>query len=342
MNTIMNTTRVGIVGSGMIAGVIAKAIDAAEGAELVAIASRRPASAREFAREHGVGQVFDRWQDMVASDSVDAVYVATPTSVKEDIAVTAAETGKHILVDKPFASHASVQRMSAAAIKHSVLFMDATHFTHNVRTDTIKSRMAEQIGTPQALRSAFFFPFMDRTNIRFNTEKEPTGAVGDMAWYSMRAVVEYLQPTAAITAINGSVLRDPETGAIIRGAGFIAFEDGKTSTFDFGYNAGVCLMDLAILGTEGQISLDDFVLDWKHGFAFDNRDHVIGYTHRSGMQAPKDFAFVDADSEESQSTAMIRHFAKLCASPAGEQAKQASHRAVRTQELLDAFWNAVA
>lgn len=36
----------------------------------------------------------------------------------------------------------------------------------------------------------FYFPFSDRENIRFDPTDEPMGAVGDMAWYSMRAVVE--------------------------------------------------------------------------------------------------------------------------------------------------------
>ena len=33
----------------------------------------------------------------------------------------------------------------------------------------------------------------DRDNIRFDPTQEPMTALGDMAWYSMRAVVEYLR-----------------------------------------------------------------------------------------------------------------------------------------------------
>jgi hypothetical protein len=40
------------------------------------------------------------------------------------------------------------------------------------------------------LHTAFYFPFPDRS-IRFDV-KEPMGALGDMAWYSMSAMVKHL------------------------------------------------------------------------------------------------------------------------------------------------------
>ena len=64
--------------------------------------------------------------------------------------------------------------------------------------------------------------------------------------------------------------RDPDTNAIVRASGVIAFEDGEVSTFDIGYTAGTVLMDLQLLGTIGVIEIDDFVLDWANSWAFQN------------------------------------------------------------------------
>lgn len=338
----MTVLKLGIVGSGMIAGVIANAVKSVSNIELVAVASRREESAKAFAQEHGIQNVFKTWQTMLASDSIDAVYVATPTASKEEIALYGAEQKKHLLVDKPFASTASIERMVKAAILNDVVFMDATHFTHNPRTEQIRHDIVESIGEPQAVRTSFFFPFMDRTNIRFNVEKEPTGAVGDMTWYSMRAVVEYLQPTQPIQTIAGGLVRDEETGAVIRGSGVVTFEDGKSSTFDFGYNAGVCLMDLDILGVNGMFNLTDFVLDWKNGFAFDNQSHVNNYTKRVGMMQPDDFETVAADSTEPQAVTMMRNFAAISLGNDETGKNRAAELALQTQRLLDAYWNAVA
>jgi hypothetical protein len=88
-------------------------------------------------------------------------------------------------------------------------------------------------------------------------------ALGDMAWYSMRAVVEYLRPKGRITKVVVAPERDTTTSAIVRASGLIAFEDGRVSTFDVGYTAGTIIMDLELLGTSGVIGIDDFVLDWE-------------------------------------------------------------------------------
>ena len=210
----MSTLRLGIIGSGMIAGIIAKAAKQVAEIELVAVASRRVETATAFAGEHGIETVFDHWQQLVASNSVDAVYIATPTAVKEEIALAAAGQGKHLLVDKPFANLASVQKMVDVAREHGVAFMDGTHFSNNPRTAHIRDAIPAAIGGAQAVRTSFFFPFMDRNNIRFNPDKEPTGAVGDMTWYSMRAIAEYLQPTTPIKTISGGIVRDEQTGAV--------------------------------------------------------------------------------------------------------------------------------
>lgn len=182
---------------------------------------------------------------------------------------------------------------------------------------------------------------MDKENIRFNPEKEPTGAVGDTAWYSMRAIAEYLQPTASIKTVSGAIMRDPDSNAIVRGTGVIVFADDKSSTFDFGYSAGVCLMELDILGETGMFNVNDFVLDWKDGFAFDNPNHNTGYTHRTAMDQPQDFKFVATPAEQPQAVSMMRNFAELTNHPNSASAQRAASLTLLTQSLLDAYWEVV-
>jgi len=336
----MSDIRYGIVGSGMIAGVMVKAINAAENATLVGVASRDVNKAKAFADEQGIPQVFENWQVLVQSDDIDAVYVATPTANREEVALAAIANNKHVIAEKPFATLASVERMVKAAEDQGVAFMDATHFSHNPRTTQVQESTLELIGEPKSIHTSFFFPFMDRSNIRFNPEKEPTGAVGDMAWYSMRAVVEYLNTKGEVKSVSGAIERDEETQAVIRGSGLMTFADNKTTTFVFGYNSGVCLMDLDLLGEEGMVHIDDFVLDWKHGFAFDNADHVVGYQHRSGMQSPKEVPYIAADSNVAQSTLLIQQFSQGVTD--GDQQKEWRNKALLTQKLLDQFWQSVA
>ena len=189
----MHQLGLGIVGTGMIAGVIAEAITQSTHGRLVAVSSRRLAGAKQFTARFPGAAAVEGIEALLAQPGLDAIYVATPTVAKEKIALAAIAAGKHVLVDKPFIDEASVLRMSQAAAARGLVFLDATHFVHHPRTAAIRAATAERIGSPRSLHTAFYFPFADRDNIRFDPKQEPTGVLGDMAWYSMRAIVEYLR-----------------------------------------------------------------------------------------------------------------------------------------------------
>ncbi|HEY5807135.1 MAG TPA: Gfo/Idh/MocA family oxidoreductase, partial [Povalibacter sp.] len=72
--------RWGIVGTGGIANHMASMIKLAAGAELAAVASRKIETAKQFATKHGIPGAFGSWSEMLSSNTVDAIYVATPTS----------------------------------------------------------------------------------------------------------------------------------------------------------------------------------------------------------------------------------------------------------------------
>jgi predicted dehydrogenase len=334
----MSQVGFGIVGTGMIAGVVADAIAKSTKARLAAVSSRRIDNAQGFVAErHGAVPV-QGIESLLARAEVDAVYIATPTVAKEQIALTAIAAGKHVLIDKPLSDHQSALRMTQAAAAKGVAFMDATHFVHHPRTAAIRAACAEKIGAPRSLHTTFYFPHADRINIRFDSTQEPMTALGDMAWYSMRAVVEYLRPEGGITKVAVTTERDPKTSAIVRASGLIAFEGGQTSTFDVGYTAGTIIMDLQLLGTSGAIGMDDFVLDWENSFAFKNPEIKAGYFHRTGMATRKDATFVPARSSISQEVAMIENFVELAVSGSAAQRNRFAEATMKTQEYLDALW----
>ena len=161
-------------------------------------------------------------------------------------------------------------------------------------------------------------------------------ALGDMAWYSMRAVVEYLRPAGRIRKVVTVPERDPQTDAIIRASGLIAFESGETSTFDIGYTAGTALMDLQLLGTSGVIELDDFVLDWENSWAFKNPASPVGYSHRTGMASRQDIAFIPTPAPLAAEVAMVENFAALATSDS--DTSRAVYAAASLN--LDALWQA--
>ncbi len=105
----------GIVGTGMIAGVVADAIGKAANARLVAASGREIGTAQKFVAERAGVAAVQGFEALVGRADVDAVYVATPTTPKEEVTLAAIAAGKHVLVDKPFADRASLLRMTDAA-----------------------------------------------------------------------------------------------------------------------------------------------------------------------------------------------------------------------------------
>ncbi len=330
--------RFGIVGAGYIAEVVAGAMDEAEGATLAGVASRRRPGAEELASRHGDARAFDSWEAMLASGSVDAVYVATPTAAREEICVAAARKGKHVLAEKPFADLASLRRIADACGEARVAFMDATHFVHHPRTTLLKRELAGRIGRIRAIDTRFFFPSPDRSNIRYDPAKEPTGAIGDMAWYSMRAVAEFAPPGARLLGASGFARRDPGTGAVVRGAGTLRLSDGSISAWNVGYDVGACVMDLCLLGERGAVHLDDFVLDWATGFRPASPGFEVGFAQRVGLVGPAGFERIATPAPRPQVVAMVEAFAALCRDPTGPAAAEFRQAGERAQGLLDAAW----
>jgi hypothetical protein len=83
----------GIVGTGMIAGVVADAITKSANARLAAVSSRRIESAVRFTAERPGVEAVQGIDSLLARPEVGAVYIATPTVAKEEIALAAIGAG---------------------------------------------------------------------------------------------------------------------------------------------------------------------------------------------------------------------------------------------------------
>ncbi len=331
----------GILGTGMIAKAIADAVEAAGNARLAAVSSRNLAKAEAFVAARPGTDAVEGLADLLARQDVDAVYVAIPTTAKEEAALAAVAAGKHVLVDKPFVDASSVARMARASAESGLLFMDATHFVHHPRRDALRSAIEERIGRPRSLHGHFYTSLKDRQNIRFDPTAEPTGALGDLGWYSVRAVVEYLRPEGALSRVSAACERDPESGAVSQVTALLDFEGGQNASFGAGFLTGTSVNAFTLVGFEGVITLDDFVMNWTNSFEYQDSSCPTGYTHRKGRMTPKDFIFVDTPSDTPQQVLMIENFAALARSGERERRRGFAEAAERTQAYLDAVWAAI-
>ena len=72
-------------------------------AELRAVADADADAAREAAAEARIERYYTDYRELLKDDELDAVVIVTPTVLHREVAVAAAEAGKHIFCEKPMA-----------------------------------------------------------------------------------------------------------------------------------------------------------------------------------------------------------------------------------------------
>ena len=135
--------RYGIIGFGAFAErTIAPAIQASSNSELVALQKRSLIAAKEKAQIFHIPHAFDSVEALVRHPDVDAVFIVSANSQHAPATITAAQCGKHILVEKPMAINSTeVEAMIEICKKNNVKLMVG----HMVRFSPLVLRMKELI-----------------------------------------------------------------------------------------------------------------------------------------------------------------------------------------------------
>lgn len=95
-----------------------------------AIAGRDPEGVRRAAATMGWNSYETDWRRLIERDDIDLIDIGTPNDTHVEMAIAAAEAGKHVLCEKPLAMNAEqARRMLEAASRASVVHM----ICHNYR-----------------------------------------------------------------------------------------------------------------------------------------------------------------------------------------------------------------
>ena len=125
----MDTLGIGLIGGGRAGLVHARNFSTSvPQARMRALSDASAENLAAAARELGIEHTFSEYRNLLARDDIHAVVSATPTSLHREIAVAAAEAGKHILCEKPLAMNAEegeamIQAAEAARVKLQIGFM---------------------------------------------------------------------------------------------------------------------------------------------------------------------------------------------------------------------------
>jgi predicted dehydrogenase len=133
-----------VVGVGNIGSRHLAVIDAESRARLSDICDIREDVLRKYSELYNVPAYAD-FTEMIRKTSADVVSICTPHGLHADMAVEAAEAGKHVLVEKPMAlTLEDTLRMDEAARRNGIRLMVVWQNRHNVPIKLVKKALEDK------------------------------------------------------------------------------------------------------------------------------------------------------------------------------------------------------
>src|SRR6187402_3363607 len=243
--------RWGILGAGGIAHKLADAVNNHTSSHVVAVASRTPGKARAFAEQEGIEHALDSYEELVARDDIDAVYVATTHNDHHTPALLAIEAGKNVLVEKAFTQNASQARLVLDAARAKGVYLQEAMWTrwlpHMV---ALRAAIARgDIGDVIMVQADHGQPIAHIDRMR--RPDLAGGALLDLGIYPVAFAFDILGKPDAITAV-GQLTDEGVDGQVSMVFDYAAAQASLTTTM---WARTPC--QAMIAGTEGRIEIED-------------------------------------------------------------------------------------
>jgi predicted dehydrogenase len=165
---------------------VAKFFDVTPQPVMKAVCGRDEAELAEFAQRFGWESYETDWRKLVTRQDIGVVDIAAPSNIHRDIAVAAAEAGKHVFCEKPLASSLTQAREMLAAVRKAGV-VNIVNFNYRCCPALALARQmikANEIGEVRHFRATYLqdwlvdpeFPM----NWRLRKEVAGSGAHGDL------------------------------------------------------------------------------------------------------------------------------------------------------------------
>lgn len=269
----------------------------AENGVVTAIASRNLEKARGVANRFAIKHAFGSYEELLASDEVDAVYIPLPTSQHVEWAIKAADAGKHVLCEKPIALNAeAISALIDARTRNNVTISEAFMVTYHPQWLKIRELIADgAVGTLRHVQGAFTYYNVDPNNMRNQTDLGG-GALPDIGVYP--SVATRFVTGAEPKRIQATVRRDETFGTDIYASVKADFGEFEAS---FYVSTQMALRQSMIFhGTKGFIEVDG-------PFNATDYAHPSITLHNQGHNGGQIFRFPGSRQYRLQAEAFARH-----------------------------------
>ncbi|MFB6128519.1 MAG: Gfo/Idh/MocA family protein [Halorhabdus sp.] len=256
----METIRYGIVGCGGIGETHAEAVEAADGATLVACANPTIEGAREFGDAFDLAAAYDDVAAMITDSDVDAVSVCTPSGTHAEVTIEAAEAGADVLCEKPLDVYADrMDRMIAACEDAGVTLAGVFQERFQPATQRARAAIEEgELGDPVIgdAQIKWFRPqaYYDGADWK-GTRELDGGVLLSQAIHSLDRLQWLVGQVESVRAATATHDRDLEAGCETTAALTVRFSNGALGTVSATTATKGGEDRIEINGTEGSITL---------------------------------------------------------------------------------------
>ncbi|MBO0439728.1 Gfo/Idh/MocA family protein [Candidatus Enterococcus ikei] len=225
----------GIIGLGEIATSFAESFQQ-ENSTIAAVASRTLEKAELFAKEHDIPVAYGSFEDLLADEKIDIIYVSVPNRQHISHILKALNAGKHVLCEKAITMNSAelAEAMKLAEEKGLVLAEAMTIFNmplyHELRSQ-IDSKRFGKLKMIQAPFGSYKEP--DPENRFFNPDLAG-GALLDIGTYAVSFARWFLTSQPKVTA---SVMQPFSTGVDEQSATILQNEAQEMATVSLSFQA---------------------------------------------------------------------------------------------------------
>jgi len=275
----------GIIGTGSISHIHAKAITAIPGCTLHSVHNHRPESARKFAAVFNTNSHPDL-ATFLADPELEIVTIATPSGAHFKPAMAALRAGKHVICEKPLEiTTARIDELIETANHCGKTLAAILNRRFNPAMDAFKQACEQQRFGKLTSASCYIKWFRDQAyydsaSWRGTRALDGGGALMNQGIHSIDALLHLAGPVKSVQA-NTSCLAHERIEVEDAAVAILEFENGargviEASTCNWSTTGHPARIQLS--GTEGSVFLADEsfeVWDFKHALPEDSKIHAL-------------------------------------------------------------------
>ncbi|MBB4934075.1 NDP-hexose-3-ketoreductase [Lipingzhangella halophila] len=223
------------------------------GAELVAVASRSAATAREFTTLFG-NEAVEGYGSLVERTDIDALYIPLPAGLHHEWILRALNAGKHVLAEKPLTTNYqdTVEAVEIARSRGLTLMENLTYTYHGMHATVRELVATGTVGELRTVSAAFAIPPLRDGDIRYRPELGG-GSLADNGIYPLSAALLHLGPE--LDVVGAALKRAAQHSVDVAGNALLSTPSGQTATVTFGFEHSY-LCQYVLWGSEGRVVVD--------------------------------------------------------------------------------------